>query len=164
MACAEFGNPAARRIAVVARIVNGLSKLVHSHVRRGDVRIAETEVYDVYAGTARLQFQLVDLRKDVRGQALNPSKLHRLTIAFSLARSAFPPVRNGFFTTSTDRGQPQIAQVTPVSREFHETTGGTLGSPGKGPAQLVGPREPPREARRDRRSTNSRRACGASGL
>ena len=110
----ELGDPAARRVAVVAGVVYRLGQLLDGHVGRRDVGVAEPEVDDVVAGSTRLQLQLVDLGEDVRRKSVYPSKLHRVDVSprqFGARRR-----RRASTTSSIVRGQPQIAQLAPESR------------------------------------------------
>ena len=60
---------------MVDRLGRGLGELLDRDRRRGDVRVAEAEVDHVAALPPELAFQLVDRRKDVRGEIVNSTKL-----------------------------------------------------------------------------------------
>ena len=74
---AELGDALARRVAVVLGVVDGLGELLDRGVGRGQVGVPEPEVDDVAAGSTGRQLQRLDVREDVRGQAVDPSELHR---------------------------------------------------------------------------------------
>ena len=80
--------PLLGRVPVVLRIVDGLGQLLDRGVGRGQVRVPEAEVDDVTTGSTGLELQRLDVREDVRGQAVDPSELHRerLVPVPSLAR------------------------------------------------------------------------------
>ena len=50
---AQLGDAPGGRVAVVARVVDRLGQLLHRHVGRGQVGVAEAEVDDVVAGSPR---------------------------------------------------------------------------------------------------------------
>ncbi len=63
----QVGNTPRRRVPVIAGIAGSFRQLV-DHLRLGgDVRVAESEIDDVFAGPTRLQLKVVDLGEDVRG-------------------------------------------------------------------------------------------------
>ena len=73
---AQLGDAPAGRVAVVAGVVSGFGQLLHRHVGRRDVGVAETEVDDVAPGSAGLQLQGVDDGEDVGRQPGDASELH----------------------------------------------------------------------------------------
>ncbi len=73
---AQVGQPARRRVAVVARAPGSLRQLLHRHVGRRDVRVAEPEIDDVVAPAPGLDLQLVHPCKDIRRNAVDAPKLH----------------------------------------------------------------------------------------
>ncbi len=95
----EVGDAAARRVAVVARVLGGLAKLLHGDLRRREVGIPEAEVDDVLAGAPQLQLELVDLGEDVRRQARDAPELHQPVF---LSAAAMPAIerRSGRRTRS----------------------------------------------------------------
>ena len=84
---AELGDALARRVPVVLRIVDGFGQLLDRGVGRGQVGVAEPEVDDVAPGSTGRQLQRLDVREDVRGQAVDPSELHRARLVPGLRAS-----------------------------------------------------------------------------
>ena len=74
---AKVRQAAARRITVVDGLGGSLGQLFDRDRRRGNVRIAETEIDHVAALPPKLALQLVDSREDVRGKIVYPPELHR---------------------------------------------------------------------------------------
>ena len=52
---------------MVARVVHRLGQLLHGHVGRGQIGIAEPEVDDITGGSPGFVPQVVDGGEDVRG-------------------------------------------------------------------------------------------------
>ena len=73
----QVREAAARRVAVVARVLGGLAELLDRDLRRREVGVPEAEVDDVFAGPPQLQLEPVDLREDVRRQAGDAPELHQ---------------------------------------------------------------------------------------
>ena len=73
---AKLRDPAARGVAVIGRLEGRLPQLVDGDLRRRDVGVAEAEIDDVPAFVPQVALQLVDGREDVRGQVVDPIKLH----------------------------------------------------------------------------------------
>ena len=71
---AQARQAAARRVAMVRRLRGGLAELLDRRRRRGDVRIAEAEVDHVATLAPKLSLQLVDSRKDIRREIVDPSE------------------------------------------------------------------------------------------
>ena len=83
-----------RRVAVRARLIDGLDQLVDDVLRRWHVRVAHAEVDDVGTAGARRRLQTVDFREDVWRQALDAVKV--------FAQRSYPsaPQRDGVIMAS----------------------------------------------------------------
>ena len=119
---AELRDAAARRVPVVARVLDRLGELLHRDVGRRDVGVAEPEVDDVLAGSPGLDLQRVHDAEHVRRKGVDPAELHRLhgTRRVSGRRVAFaggapsPCGRNPF----RDSGTPEYSVLTAAVRRL----------------------------------------------
>src|ERR1035437_5330590 len=73
---ADLRDAPARRIPMVARVMSGFRQLLDRHVRRWQVRIAESQVDDVFAVVTGCGLQVVHGGEHVRGQSEYAAKLH----------------------------------------------------------------------------------------
>jgi hypothetical protein len=73
----EVRDAAARRVAVVARILRRLGELLDGNVRGRHVRVAEAEVDHVLAGASQLELDPLDLRERVGRQRSDPTEPDR---------------------------------------------------------------------------------------
>ena len=121
---ADLGDSTAGRVPVVPRIVHGLGQLLHGHVGRRQVGVAEPEVDDVVAVVAGpAAFRSFDGGKDVRGKAVDPSEFHQQRLSphpAPLARGERPRAAQverarsaASATASSDSGQAHTTQVAP---------------------------------------------------
>ena len=125
---AQLGDALAGRVPVVLRVVDGLGQLLDGRVGRRQVGVAEPEVDDVATGSTGRQLQRLDVREDVRGQAVDPSELHRARLvptcaparrrapALGSERAAQPSRTSAAAsaTASTDSGHAHTAHVAPA--------------------------------------------------
>ena len=72
----QLGDPAARRVAVVPRVLGRFRQLVDDVRRRREIGVAHTEVDDVLAGPARARLEIVDDVEDVRREAIDAAEFH----------------------------------------------------------------------------------------
>ena len=71
---------------MVPGVADGLTELVHRHVRRRQVGVAEPQVDDVLAGPSRLDLERVDDREDVGRKRVDAPEIHRRSVAVALRR------------------------------------------------------------------------------
>ena len=88
LGAAQTGNPFGRRIAVGARLADGLFELLDDVRRRRQIGIAHAEIDDVGAAIARRRLGAIDHLEHVRRQAADAIKLfHDLNRLVGLRRS-----------------------------------------------------------------------------
>ena len=85
LGAAQARNALGGGIAVGARLAGGLDQLVDDVLRRGQIRIAHTEIDDVGPAVASLRLEPVDLLEDVRRQALDAIEVRHCVALFSPA-------------------------------------------------------------------------------
>ena len=121
---ADLRDAPAGRVAVVARVVGRLGQLLHGHVGRGQVGVAEAHVDDVPAVAPGRGLQVVDGGEDVRRQPVDPAEFHAPgyrrhpdgpTDRRRPPRSPTAPRSAASATTSSESGQAHTAQVAPAA-------------------------------------------------
>jgi len=120
---------------VVTGVVNGLGQLLDGDVRRGNYQgFPRSRGRDIVTGAARLQLQLVDLRRKRTEKSLESCAAPSSDVSPYSLRSCNPARHRVSVTRSIEPGQPQIAHVAPAARKPISWSAAGRASAGNGPA------------------------------